>query len=445
MADEVESLFEKYRRDAVLLHRPYPPYEAAKGLSKFGGLPSLPSNYAWPRTPEGLPLHFLAQIDCRDISFPTILPDQGVLFFFGRCDMEQLWETNEPDRNCRVIFAPEGAAGIRERQPPADLPPIGGGYPRPRWICGVPPTQASGPNQHFEWPITPIRIHSWPDPSALPAENCPPQPWRGLGLYGLVYAEDLYPEEWNTFCEYHDDQRQLQTAYRLKLEQRRAESIYAATGRTPTTHDKWDIHLDLSKALMGHDFDGGICPWRWIYVRFLCMALSVETADSPLPLADPHIVEEGIHYWLDRANRADPADALPDDAGRELNKWIKNIRSGGRTERLILDVVATAIRSFAGTPELARKIDPVIYELVAPVFCDNTIPEMMFSQMLGHAPSVQTAKFVEDRNICLINIASERDSTGWSFGDRGYCSFWISLQDLWNRNFNNSWGTIMGS
>ncbi len=60
----VESLFDRYRREAVLLHRPYPLHAGPRTNSQFGGLPRLPVQYEWPRTSNGVPLHFMAQVDC---------------------------------------------------------------------------------------------------------------------------------------------------------------------------------------------------------------------------------------------------------------------------------------------------------------------------------------------------------------------------------------------
>ena len=71
---DTEKLFRQYRREAVLLHRTWPPHAGPPTNSHFGGLPKLPEKYEWPRTSSGTPLHFLAQIDCADIRFKTPLP-----------------------------------------------------------------------------------------------------------------------------------------------------------------------------------------------------------------------------------------------------------------------------------------------------------------------------------------------------------------------------------
>jgi hypothetical protein len=124
-----DALFRQLRRDAVLLHKPYPPHAGPRTNSKFGGLPKLPAQYEWPRTSKGTPLHFFAQIDCADITFKSPLPKHGVLFFFGRDDDEQVWHQQGPAAdNWAVIYALDAFAGTPAREVPADLPPIGGYY-----------------------------------------------------------------------------------------------------------------------------------------------------------------------------------------------------------------------------------------------------------------------------------------------------------------------------
>jgi hypothetical protein len=118
---EVEKLFRRYRRDAVLLHRPWPPHSAPKTNSKFGGLPRLPEHYEWPRTDKGVALHFMAQIDCADIDFGSQLPPRGVLFFFLCHDDSTAWRGNEAHDACHVIFARDAFALTPLRPVPADL------------------------------------------------------------------------------------------------------------------------------------------------------------------------------------------------------------------------------------------------------------------------------------------------------------------------------------
>lgn len=154
--NRVAALLEKYQQPAILLHRPYPPTRAPHSHSHFGGLPRLPKHYPWPVTPGGEPLHFLAQVDCGDLPSGTAMPDRGVLFFFGRDDEEQTWDTEAPAENaCRVIYALDASGDTPRRSPPNALKPIGGYYPRPNRRSFLRPGE-NGPNVHIGWPIQPL-------------------------------------------------------------------------------------------------------------------------------------------------------------------------------------------------------------------------------------------------------------------------------------------------
>ena len=50
--------------------------------SKVGGLPYLPKGTDWPATPEGIPLFFLAQINCSALPSLSPFPSTGMLQFF---------------------------------------------------------------------------------------------------------------------------------------------------------------------------------------------------------------------------------------------------------------------------------------------------------------------------------------------------------------------------
>jgi Lon protease-like protein len=101
-------------------------------LSKLGGLPSMPSDFEWPKQHQsGTPLHFLAQIDLSHLPATPLgngrgaprLPKSGLLFFFADMVEEMLWDQNGGAlANTRVIFASHAGP---ERSLPEDMPSIG--------------------------------------------------------------------------------------------------------------------------------------------------------------------------------------------------------------------------------------------------------------------------------------------------------------------------------
>jgi uncharacterized protein YwqG len=103
---------------SVRLH----PAEAATSRSRFGGVPFLPASLAWPRRGSGRPLHFLAQIDLRELPrtpLTAALPADGMLAFFY--DAERMpWGIERSDADgFAVLFVAPGSE-LEPVIPPAD-------------------------------------------------------------------------------------------------------------------------------------------------------------------------------------------------------------------------------------------------------------------------------------------------------------------------------------
>lgn len=406
MSDAIPNdLFRRYRRDGVLLHPRYPPHVGGPANSRFGGLPSLPAHYEWPRTSAGLPLHFLAQVDCADIAFPTVLPERGVLFFFGRDDDEQIWDAEEPEDSCRVLYALDVNAATPRRDAPADLPPIGGMYPRDAarefLLDGE-----EGPNVHIEWPIQPLPIDTWPDVLS--------------GNYG---EPGLYNERLKDF---------------------RAEAFAKATGnRLNMDPEPISRNARAGKAIFGHAEEGPEAyPQRWITLQYAVRGLLHRPAyfgSAP-----------GAEEWLRRSNEIDLDEPVSEEDRHAFREWLTTLgRSYDQSpigssagELVFLSMVAT-IRAWAGDPVRAARIAPHVYQALHFHFSGITDWGVNYSQMLGHAPSAQNPLFPEETTVCLLNLTSDK-GLGWSFGDGGYCTFWIEPEDLANRDFSKAWGVIEG-
>ena len=138
----LDAFVEQNREPALIIVSCVPGTDRST-LSKFGGLPVLPAGTQWPRSQEGTPLHFLAQIDCAELPWHGRLPETGILSFFGRDDEEQIWEdcAENPSANCVVLYDGSSLTDRVVHQPPVDLPPIGNGLRRaanckPDWEDG---------------------------------------------------------------------------------------------------------------------------------------------------------------------------------------------------------------------------------------------------------------------------------------------------------------------
>ncbi|WP_082928766.1 DUF1963 domain-containing protein [Rhizobium bangladeshense] len=66
--DENFLKLEQFRIDARIAKR-VPPVQGEAGHGWYGGEPRMPSYFSWPVGPDGEPLIFVAQLDCR--AFPA--------------------------------------------------------------------------------------------------------------------------------------------------------------------------------------------------------------------------------------------------------------------------------------------------------------------------------------------------------------------------------------
>ena len=109
------------REGVLLTRRPLRFNEEPR--SYLGGLPHLRDDLEWPvSTMNGRPLTFIAQIDLRDVPRPAgvFFPAEGLLWFF--VDLSEGEVTGE--QKTRVLFDPYPRTMAREREAPADLPPL---------------------------------------------------------------------------------------------------------------------------------------------------------------------------------------------------------------------------------------------------------------------------------------------------------------------------------
>ena len=448
---QIAELMARHRSDAVLLHRPYPPFTAAATNSRFGGLPALPAAIDWPRMKDGTPLHFLAQIDCSALPFRSALPDRGMLFFFGRDDDEQIWsEAFVGDRAWRVVHAPDATGDDAVRPVPPDLPPIGGDYPQGNWRPFLLEGE-TGPNVHVEWPIELRRMDTWPDVSALTDEEFGAanegEGWRSR-LLALVNKEKQAQRQ-------EADRAQLWDAYQDQLDVRRADSFYAATRFArprPKTGEPYFRKTQLAMRILQEDSGSQAWPDRWVHIGFFCRALRVglerPAARKNIDDADARIT--AATEWITIADAADPAAPVPAAQRDDFRRWATSMQRGEAKMALdyavadwMLDAATAAIRSFAHDPKKAALITPTIYDVMAPHFQGDSAWGIQYSQMLGHAPSSQQARETDDPTLCLLNLASDA-GLGWMFGDVGEASFWISPEALSQRDFGKAWATLEG-
>jgi hypothetical protein len=418
-SDEVDALFRRYRREAVLLHRPWPPHAGPPTNSRFGGLPRLPERYEWPRTSRGTPLHFMAQVDCADIAFKTVLPDRGVLFFFGRDDAYGAWHGQRPASDtCRVLYVLDAVALTPPRQPPADLPPIR--HP------------SRGQNVHSAWPVVPLKFDSFPGEDALPlASDRDPRAWRRL-LERLAPRAGKAPEIG----------AEVRAAYDARLDARRAAALAAATGARPPRAPR---HGREAAEGGGAIFDFAPAgpqsfPQHWACVHHLAREI-LDRPRSPSISGKEHgerVAE--AERWLGRSREGALDRPVAEDDRQALRTWLAGLDD--RAQFVYWSAVRT-IWSWASDPALAARIPDHVYAACAPVFYGYDEENLRFAQMLGHSPAPHVARPVGDPTICLLSLDTD-GALGWYIGEGGQCDYWITPRDLARRDFSKVEGVLDG-
>lgn len=433
---EFDAVLRRYRREAVLLHLPYPPHAGPRTNSWLGGLPGLPAHLEWPRASDGTPLHLYAQVDCADIPFPTTLPDRGVLFFFGRDDQEHLWSDGDDPASdyCRVLYALDATAATPRREAPADLPQVGSSSGR-YMLPGFAHERGRGPTLRDEWPIRPLLIPSWPQ--VLPSEPDPRLP--GSGIPGVGDAEravlsvflkwrESTKEEW-------EDSHAMALRYGEEVKRLQWEAYMQATGVRPA---EGGGDQEAGRTIFFHAEQGPQAyPQCWITVSHCAHAVLYQPANVVgSDRAVQAQLRSAAEAWLQRANGAGLDEAVPEAERGAFRAWLAGLRSptddaplSYSAARLVFASTYATVRSWAGDRSRAARLPPEVYEALRYVFV-RVSPRVEFWQMLGHAPSPQDPPPPDEPTVCLLADPG------------GFCKFWIEPEDLAQRDFSGVEGML---
>lgn len=418
-AEERTAILDRIALPGIHLRRVWPlrPAAAHPGHSWLGGRPCLPAHIDWPRGPKtGLPLHFLAQIDCAELPQPSALPPDGRLMFFADIDEEMLIDDSQ---GFAVIHVPAAQATDTERAPPPDLPEID--HDGTRRSARYAPFQSEYPR----WPVVAAPVTDYAvGQDAWSSRNDIVEAARDLLLAQVV---DLLPPD-----------RRPNPPYRPmdKMMSRRAPD----GTRLPPAYA-------LDTALLGEGY-----LRSWAIIGELVRALEDDAREMVTR------AETSLRYTKDEAKRAeyqaqlakaqafaaevaefaglddgqDPAAAPPAEVAEALDEWLRaaapdfpNI--GKALSRAFLAVARRA----AVDPSLRAALTPRIWRL--------TVPEMKprldgsHHMMLGAAQRVTNSTALP--GVRLLCLDSDR-GLGLNFCDAGVIEFWIVPADLAARRFD---------
>jgi hypothetical protein len=388
----------------------------------------LPPGIDWPRTSGGVPLHFLAQIDCTELpATDGVLPGSGVLFFFARIDEEMLWGDDDPKNDCRVLFAPR--LGTADADVPADLPALMGGYSdlqRDFALQGDPPV-----NLYPRWSLAFRPIDSWPDASAID--------------YRLP-----------NFVDYQEAVRQARAAEAMQ-----ALGLAAEERQRPS----WERNRDPKEAIaLPPDAAGRSFPQVWVMVdriaRYL-LAGPIAALRNRSDAAPGSQVDRAALQWITLAKQHGWDEAVDPVSAAAFVAWLTTLAGTGVHLRSgVVTAVNVGMRSAvqfaADSPRAAALIPPLYYrELEArhlPVTAEKNRSNPAetqwrlsnsYHQLLGNAGSTQQARSVVRDDVLLLQLNSDY-GVNFMFCDVGEVEFWINKDDLAARRFDRVFATTCG-
>jgi hypothetical protein len=375
------------------------------GTSWLGGLPALGAQ-DWPRAPDGVPLHHLAQIDLASMPpghVPPEAPREGSLCFF-------LGTAKTTADHHRVLHVP---AGIRTpTPPPRDLPAL---FADPDWgyyITGH--TLADAPRVFPRWPV---------DFHPLPA---------GIADSAAVMA-----------ATFPDTKSSLLTA-----------DTYAKAAPALARPWLWDTAQRVVNSLIlaGEDATQAIADARKRVADFgeryeaeLSFMVENETAFRRYVQA--------AEKWV--AGRDPFTPMAPDDIA-----LLETLFAQIKTPQNRLPSYALFYRYSRGHMNRLRdarnatlmtlaQAEPAVYDLLPEVVkadldTHHRLPSQgRWHQMFGHGTDVQGAPELHAHDHLLLQLHSD-SLLHWMWGDMGVVQFWISTDDLAAERWDKVAMTIEG-
>jgi hypothetical protein len=396
-----EELIEAAARQAIVFRQLFPPPHDPGLRSFFGGAPFAPVSLVWPRAANGVPLHFVLQVDCAaipDAARLGALPDRGVLYFF----LDLSWETH----GARVVHC-EDASGSHWQTvaPPGDLGPAFGKSAPHVWPWAQ--TMEQSPVLLPKWPFEPVAI-------ALP-EN-PDKEEDGPWLWPGAAAADLQ---------------------RVQGGEVRSDYI--------------SIRDVVNGPSLRRPFDGFPHDWRAVQI---CSAQLVHEADRarryPRAGLFPELDEDAkdarfeaisirAQQWFDRAAAQAPFDEVPRSEREDF--WDFLTENAPLTSHVLTQALPPAIEaSLAASAEAAVRVPAALAARLRSrhalaVTTDSGVHVNTPDRMLAPPSDIQGNQWERAMSHVLLLELSSNEGLGHHFAE-GVYQLWITPGDLLARRFD---------
>ena len=445
--EDIRALLHGTASESVAFKHQFPPCFPIRGRTYFGGVPTAPADFRWPRAPDGTPFTFMAQVDCSelpDFRLRKFLPDSGVLHFFTNWEVFDGLEEAQGWPN-HVVLSRGTAESWREAQQPADLPPCYG---------------ASSARYHFRWLEHTLGTRTYPRAFARKAMT--------MGVV-RTFVEEHPPElDSHSACRYQEIQEQEQTAELARFygdpvpqdefPEPGREITAKETVRRPTT----------------------TFPAGWIDIEIFCglfleqiqetgirqLERGKDVCGHPWP-ADPASVraayEEAVstaHTWVARARGAGLMSPVPEadrlvfwgwlDGMNDASVDISDSRSAWTLNRLSWDAVRASAHICLSASEASSSLVPS--EIMGELRMEHSVlvagrwPRPAGRhQMFGAGRNVQGAArhALDVDDILLLQLDTDW-AMPWMLADCGVLQYWISLRDLRAQRFDRVRVTLEG-
>ena len=452
-------------RVSYVLRPTYPPTpEEFAQPTYFGGHPELPSDAEWPRTENGTPMMFLAQVDLadlpRDLNLPEEnlpeldqLPRTGRLWFFA--ELAEWGAYEEAPDGIRVLFDP-APRGLAKRSPPEDL------------------------TGHYQDNL----LYVWDEdqfPERRP-KSCPHVPVRAVPYRSMPTLNRMKRalEERGEGGKFLDH-KIMESLY--EYQEQSLINLFGPLGPgilygNPVTplHVPWiEDRAEEGAFALGESY-----PWCWLLVDCTAQSVAIRAARfrrDPSRMGWDAEIEYESRDWIERADREDPFAPLSKRERSEFRQWQDRLASTvrdvdevshGRAERrakpvrdhlnrligrpflkpsrpgprkmtyyarqTVEDGLRSAVAYVLGEPG-QTVIPGEVLEQMRCFFDERHLLEGGAHQMLGAPKSVQNVHDTHADKILLLQLIPDR-RLGWQWGDLGVLQFWIDPADLAARRFD---------
>lgn len=419
------------RRNPIALTRAsrLDPAAAAASKSWFGGQPAL-GGQAWPVSSDGIPLHFMAQIDLAELQREApcdILPSTGALLFFmliGKPAEGQVIFVPSPDYQALATPPSEAIAPFSDvnwhryfHGQPVTQKPLG----FPKWPIKYTPLQR---DSEFVYQPEHVSIDTAVGPKAdsyflddffdthMSQDGHPILFWSA----GHMLANELV----------HAMGRQEERRKAVELSINHVEKMLSEPGRENDQIENLTQHLNDAKARLETLTENAAQ-----FENFVNEAYEFARAHPPSEQVSP----KGL-VWFETVLKAiGGSKANPDEKGVFAdfidNQWFAYISLKHLRRDWMRQVCNGSQDGFHALPENLRTMIAETYHR----------PEEGVHQIFGLARNVQSAATEHEDKHLLLQLNYDW-MMHWEFGDLGAIQFWITDENIRGRHWHRAFATM---